>query len=286
MLTVLEIIKKTTDFFAAKGVENPRLNAELVVGHGLGLKRMQLYLQFERSLSGSELDTIRVLVRRRGQREPLQYIIGETDFFGLKLKTDRRALIPRPETEYLVELVVARVTTPPARILDLGTGSGAIALALAKQFADAKLTGIDLSADALALAAENAAANHLEGRVTWLASSWFTALPHGERFDLIVANPPYLSREETAEASQEVRDHEPQGALTSIGPGGIGDLSTIVSGAPHFLESGGLLAMETGIAQHAALRELAEQAGLSAIESLRDLTGRDRYFFANSARAA
>src|SRR5476651_1531130 len=114
MLTVLEIIKKTTDFFAAKGIESPRLNAELLVGHALGLKRMQLYLQFERLLTEPELERIRPLVRRRGAREPVQYIIGETDFSGLKLKVDRRALIPRPETERLIELVVQKVTPAPA----------------------------------------------------------------------------------------------------------------------------------------------------------------------------
>ena len=132
MLTVLEVIKKTTDFFAAKGIESPRLNAELLVGHALALKRMQLYMLFERPLTAAELESIRGLVRRRGQREPLQYILGEAEFFGLKLKVDRRALIPRPETERLLELVTERQAQPPATILDLGTGSGAIALGLAK----------------------------------------------------------------------------------------------------------------------------------------------------------
>jgi release factor glutamine methyltransferase len=281
MLTVLEIIKKTTEFFAARGVENPRLNAELLVGHGLGLKRMQLYLQFERLLSNAELETIRPLVRRRGQREPLQYIIGETEFHGLKLKTDRRALIPRPETEYLVELLVTRLsTTPPVRILDLGTGTGAIALALAKQFPDAHVTAVDSSAQALTLAAENAAANQLDLRVRFIESNWFSGLAAGETFDLIVANPPYLSAQETAEASPEVRDHEPVAALTAAGAEGIADLGVIISEAPRFLTGGGLLALETGIAQHAALKELAARAGLSAMESRQDLTERDRYFFA------
>src|SRR5476651_1124392 len=131
MLTVLEIIKKTTDFFAGKGIESARLNAELLVGHALELKRMQLYLQFERVLTEPELEKIRPLVRRRALREPLQHILGVTEFFGLKIKTDRRALIPRPETELLVELVTKLFPAPPAAVLDLGTGTGAIALALA-----------------------------------------------------------------------------------------------------------------------------------------------------------
>jgi release factor glutamine methyltransferase len=280
MLTVLEIIKKTTDFLATKAVENPRLNAELLVGHALGLKRMQLYLQFERPLGESELEKIRPLVRRRGQREPLQYIVGETDFFGLKLKVDRRALIPRPETEYLVERIVGKVLSPPPRILDLGTGSGAIALALAKNFAEAKVVAVDRSTDALALAAENAALNRLESRVTWVNSDWFSALNPLEGFDLIVANPPYLTPSETHEAEPEVQNHEPLEALTAGDEHGLADLSRIIADTPHYLNGGGLLALETGIAQHHALRDLAETAGLISIESLQDLTGRDRYIFA------
>ena len=134
MLTVLEILKKTTEFFAGRGIESPRLNAELLVGHALGLKRMQLYLQFERPLSEPELALIRPLVRRRAQHEPLQYILGVAEFHGLRLKVDRRALIPRPETELLVEQVIAALLPPPTRLLDPGTGSGAIALALASAF--------------------------------------------------------------------------------------------------------------------------------------------------------
>lgn len=280
MLTVLEIIKKTTDFFAGKGVEHPRLNAELIVGHGLGLKRMQLYVQFERLLAEAELERIRPMVRRRGQREPLQYILGETDFFGLTLKTDRRALIPRPETELMVEAITTLITPPPARILDLGTGSGAIALALAKTWPGAVLTATDTSDEALALAAENEAKTGLQGRVTWLKSDWFTAVPAEARFDLIVSNPPYLSPGETAETAPEIRAHEPAAALTGKGPDGLGDLREIVEGAPARLAEGGWLALETGIAQHAALVELAVRAGLSQVESRRDLTGRDRYLFA------
>src|SRR3954469_18950528 len=152
MLTVLDVIKKTTDFFAGKGIAAPRLNAELLVGHALGLPRMQLYVQFERPLSEAELDRIRPLVRRRGQHEPVQYILGETEFHGLKLKVDRRALIPRPETEQLVERVgeALAAATAPTAILDLGTGTGALALALAQKYPGAAVTAIDQSEDALA----------------------------------------------------------------------------------------------------------------------------------------
>ena len=279
MLTVLEVIKKITEFFAAKGIESPRLNAEQLVGHALRLQRMQLYLQFERSLTDAELEVIRPLVRRRGAREPMQYIIGETDFFELKLKVDRRALIPRPETELLLELVTARQIIPPDTILDLGTGSGAIALGLARHFPTSAVTAVDLSEEALALARENATAAGLAERVTLVRSNWFADVSPALRFDLIVANPPYLSAEETAEAAPEVKAHEPAAALTAA-EGGLADLRAILAGAPRFLTAGGWLALETGITQHAELARLAAAAGFKRTESLPDLTGRDRFLFA------
>ena len=279
MLTVLEIIKRTTDFFEKRGVESSRLNAELLIGHALGLKRMQLYLQFERPLSEAELEKIRPLVKRRSSREPLQYIVGETEFSGLKLKVDRRALIPRPETEHLIELVVQRLAVAPAGILDLGTGSGAIALALAKIYPEAAVTALDKSSDALALAQENAAGCGLVGRVRFYLSDWFSALPAGERFQLIVANPPYLSDAETNVTQPEVKDFEPVAAL-SAGASSTAALELIISGAGPWLAAGGLLACETGIGQHRQLRDLASKAGFGRTESLRDLTGRDRYLLA------
>lgn len=281
MPTVLEIIKKTTDFFSAKGIESSRLNAELLIGHALGLKRMELYLQFERALTEPDLEKIRPLVRRRGLREPLQYILGETEFSGLRLKVDRRALIPRPETEFLVEKITALCTPPPATILDLGTGSGAIALALAKAFPAAAVTGVDTSEDAMALARENAATTGFSDRVNLFPSNWFSNIPAGTRFDLIVANPPYLSPEETASAPPEVRGFEPSAALTPPGSAtGLEDLLAIIAAAPAFLSTGGLLALETGPTQHAALIASVTAAEFVRSASEQDLTGRDRFIFA------
>lgn len=279
MLNVLEIIKRTTGFFEQRGVESPRLNAELLIGHALGLKRMQLYLQFERPLTEPELEKIRPLVKRRGSREPLQYILGETEFSGLKLKVDRRALIPRPETERLIELVTQQMTAPPATILDLGTGSGAIALALAKTYPDSVVTAVDKSEEALNLARENAGACGLTGRVKFVLSDWLAALPSGEKYQLIVANPPYLSDEETAAAQPDVREFEPRMAL-SAGANSAAALEHIIRAARSYLVPGGLLACETGSAQHRALLALAAAQGYARTDSRCDLTGRERYLLA------
>jgi len=279
MLSVLEVIAKTSEFFAGKGVESPRLNAELIVGHALGLKRMHLYVQFERLVSESELGVIRGLVRRRGRREPLQYVLGEAEFCGLKLRVDARALIPRPETELLAEVITGRIVPPPARILDLGTGSGALALGLAKGFPEAAVTAVDRSSRALALARENAEATGLAGRVTFLESDWFSALPPEARFELIAANPPYLTPIEVASAAPEVRDFEPMEALAG-GDDGLSDLNRILAGAPRYLAEGGWLALETGIDHPARLVERARAAGFSSAEAIRDLTGRDRFVLA------
>ncbi len=276
ILSVLEVVKKTSEFFASKGIESPRLNAELLVSHALALGRMQLYLNFERPVSDTELAAIRESVRRRGKREPLQYIVGFTDFHGLRLKVDRRALIPRHETELLVDTLVARLEQPPGRILDLGTGTGSIALSLAKAFPGAEVVAVDRNPGALALAAENAVLNGLEGRVSFVESDWFSGVAAGE-FDLVASNPPYLSASEVGAAAPEVRDHEPLTALES-GDGGFLDVARILADAPRFLSSRGLLALETGIGHHARAAEAAKASGYSRWESVSDLSGRDRFF--------
>ncbi len=282
MLSLLEIITKTTEFFASRGVESPRLNAEQIVGHALGLKRMQLYVQFERLLTTAELDQIRPLVKRRAQREPLQHILGTVEWGGLILKCDKRALVPRPETEELFELVLEKVRPTegaPLRVLDLGTGTGALALALAKAWPTARVTALDASEDALSLARENAAALGLVERVNFLKSDWFSVLPLDARYEVIVSNPPYLTGDEVASAEPEVRIHDPMTALVAADEG-MADLRVILGGAKSRLVEGGLLALETGVDQHPALVAAAEQAGLAGVESRKDLSGRDRFITA------
>ncbi len=280
MLTVLEIIKRTTEFLATKGVASPRLNAELLLGHVIGRRRMQLYLEFERPLTAAELDRLRPLVRRRGQQEPLQYVLGEAEFRGLRLKVDRRALIPRPETELLVELVHtwAGTQAPILRALDLGTGSGAIAAALATLWPGAAVVAAERCPEALALARENFAALGLEGRIQPVAATWFDGVPPGP-YDAIVSNPPYLTAAEVAATAPEVREHEPRAALEAPEEG-LADLRAILEAAPGYLRPGGLLALETGCDHRAALCARLQAAGFQPVAAHQDLTGRDRFILA------
>lgn len=281
MLTVREIQSRTADFFRAKGVPDAKLDADLLLAHVLGLRRLDLYLDIERPLTDAQLDQLRPLVKRRADREPLQYILGFVEFCGLCLKVDPRVLIPRPETEELVERIQQALDSAPRRILDLGTGSGAIAIALAREYPEAETTAVDLSEDALVLARENAAAHASKNPVRFLRGNWLEPLAQADCFDLIVANPPYLSEDEMATAEPEVAVHEPRSALASA-EDGLDDLRQILAVAPRHLSGGGLLALETGIAQHAALEQMAAASGLGRTQSQCDMNGRQRFFFARA----
>jgi release factor glutamine methyltransferase len=237
---------------------------------------MQIYLQFERPLTEAELETISPHVRRRSQREPLAYVLGTAAFGEFMLKVDRRVLIPRPETEQLVDLIKGALATPPARVLDLGTGSGALALALARLYPESHVVAAEASEDALALARENAAAHQLAERVDFRRSHWFEALGPEERFELIVSNPPYLTAEEHATAAPEVREHEPRAALVS-GDAGCADALEIIAAAPRHLAPGGQLFLETGIEQHPRLLAALTTAGLVEATSHQDWSGRPRF---------
>ena len=245
-LPLLEVLRGTERYLADRGVENPRLNAEHLLAHALGLKRMELYLQFDRQLGEAERAPLREMVKRRGAREPLQHILGTVEFHGHTFTCDKRALVPRPETEQLVEIAleIAKGKTSLA-ILDIGTGSGVIALTLALQLPDVSVHATDVSADALALAADNAARHALTERITFVASDLLP--PEETQFDLIIANLPYIPAGEIAALSPEVR-HDPLTALDG-GPDGLDLIRRLVDAAPGRLTPGGALLLEIGIGQ-------------------------------------
>ena len=278
MLTVLDVVQRSSGFLEGKGVENARLNAEWLIASALGIDRMKLYMQFDRPLAESELAEMRNKVARRAKREPLQYILGTAPFHELTLKVDSRALIPRPETEQLVELAVDSLGENDGayRILDLGTGTGAIALAMAFALPRAEIFAVDASLEALELARENALGCGLQNRVAFGRSDWFSELGDEGPFDLIVSNPPYLTEAEVESAEPEVKDFEPVSALKAEKEG-LSDLEEILEGAFGQLREGGLLWLETGIGHRDALVSLGSEIGFREIEGLDDWSGRPRF---------
>ncbi len=268
-MTVADVLKASTDYLAGKSVPSPRVDAEHLVAKALGVSRLDVYLQHDRPLNEAELAAARELVRRRGTREPLAYVLGDWGFRRLVLSTDRRALVPRPETEVVVERCLARLEgIESPRVLDVGTGSGAIALAIADEHPGARVTAIDLSADALALARENAARTGLS--VSFAEHDLATGLPGGP-YDLVVSNPPYVLREEIDSLEAEVRDWEPRQALV-----GRGATEAIVAGAPAVLEPGGWLVLEVGGGTAEAVAALLVETGFRDVVCTPDLTGRER----------
>lgn len=244
MNTVLEILNKTTTFFQHKGIPDPRLDAQYILAHGLKMNRMDLYLNFDRPLSERELEVLRPLVARRAKREPLQHIVGNTSFRGHEIRCDRRALIPRPETESLIDLLKERLAGKEnPRIADIGTGSGAIAIAAVKEIPGASVVATDISKEALDLAKENAQIN--DAAVEFLEGDLLAALPAAEKWDAIVSNPPYIPDAEREKLQPEVRDFDPALALFG-GPDGLSLVRQILEQSRDRLTPGGILLMEIG----------------------------------------
>ena len=279
LLTVREIKKRTEAFFESKGVPNARLDTDTLIAHVLGIKRLELYLDMDRPLTEVQLTALRPLVRRRANREPLQYIVGTVDFFAMELKVDSRALIPRQETEELIGHIVSELSEQPSKILDLGTGAGAIALALANKYPDASVDAVDVSAAALALAKENARSLELEPHICFHQGSWFEPLgAENSQYDLIVSNPPYLTEQEIKTAEPEVTQYEPHNALVA-GEDGLDAIRLIFKQAGKFLAPGALLALEAGIEHRDELVALGRSIGLKG-ECLNDLSDRPRFYLA------
>lgn len=270
--TVLRLLRWTADYFKGRGIDSPRLDAELLLADLLQLDRVGLYLNFERPLQADELGAFRERVRRRAGREPLAYILGHAEFWSLALKVTPDVLIPRPDTELLVEEALKRVAGP-VRVLDVGTGSGALAIALAHERPEWTVTAIDVSPAALAVAAENAGSNGVAERITFIEGD-LAALPDGP-FDLIVANPPYIPAADLAGLMPDVRDFEPRLALDG-GVDGLTAYRALAGQANHVLADEGWLLVEVGIGQAAAVRELFAAAGLAELVTARDLAGIER----------
>ena len=272
------LLATTASFLKDKGCACPRLDAELLLSQVLKMTKVQLYVNFERALSQPELDQYRELVRRRCRHEPVAYILGRREFYGLELKTSPAALIPRPETEHLVDeaLRLSRELWPgePLALADLGCGSGAIALALAKNLPSADISAVDISTEALALAQENAAALGLEGRVSFSPGDLLSPLA-GRRFHLICANLPYIPSPEMAGLMPDVGLHEPHLALDG-GPRGLDLIARLLETAPDHLQNQGRLLLEIWPDSLAELEELAGGLGYGLDEPIRDLAGFNR----------
>ncbi len=277
--TVLTLLRRATDHFQDQGIDSPRAAAEILLAHALDCRRIDLYLRFDQPVEAAERDRFRDLVRRRLHREPVAYITGVREFWSLPLAVNPSVLIPRPETECLVEAALEalpQAAPPPKRVLDLGTGSGAVVLALAKERPGHRFLATDRSPAALATARFNARRLSLEDRLEFLASDWFTPLRPSHNWDLIVSNPPYISTATLAELAPEVAVFEPRQALDG-GSEGLDCLSRLIAGAPGYLAPGGVLILEIGADQRRPVADLARKtAAYSSVDFRTDYAGRDR----------
>ncbi len=282
-MTVIEILNWSTNSLEDNQTENPRLNAELLLAHSLNIGREGLYVRLNSRIEEEEKETLEKLIKRRISGEPLQYILGHQEFWSIDFKVDSRVLIPRPETELLVEQSLSILSEPllkkPAFVLEIGTGSGAVAISLAKEVRDIFFVATDISGDALMLAKENAKSSGLLHQIQFIKSDLFDPfrlLREREPFDLILSNPPYVTCSEIRGLAREVRDYEPVIALNG-GEDGLTFYRDIISQAPFYLKKGGWLLLEVGQAQGEKVSELIEKKGdFLAPQGFPDLSGIER----------
>jgi release factor glutamine methyltransferase len=279
--TIQKLLNWITDFLTQKDVDGPRLSAELLLTHVLGLSRIELYTLFDRQVEPAKLEILRGLVKRCGEQEPVAYLVGRCEFYSLPLKITRDCLIPRPETELLVERAIEflRKRSGTQQALDLCTGSGCIAAAVAKSCKDCSIIATDICDKALAVAAENLSALKLTHKVKLLCGDLFDPIIAGldaAKFDLIVSNPPYVSDAEFAKLDKNVKDYEPRGALYG-GADGLDIYRRMIAGVGDFLKPDGAVMLEIGYAQGDAMRKLLESAGLFAeVRIEKDFARNDR----------
>jgi release factor glutamine methyltransferase len=279
-MTILESINLAAGYMEKKGVESARLNAELMLSHILGCKKLDLYLKFDKPLKENEVIKFREFLKRRGDQEPLQYIVGDVEFFGLTLKVDKNVLIPRPETELLVEEIINNTSKETAiSILDIGTGSGNIAIALASNIPLSEVTTIDVSAEAICLAKKNAEDCGVSGRIKFVNSDILSCqLQFEDKFDIVVSNPPYVSKSEYAGLQPEIVKYEPAGAVTDGGDG-YKFYEKIITYAKEFLKPGGLLYFEMGKGQSEKISALFNATGFNNVIVKQDYSHIDRIIY-------
>lgn len=273
--TILRVLQWTADYFKRKGLHQSRIDAEVLLAHALGVERIQLYLRYDQPLGDVELARFREFVKRRAAREPTQYITGKQEFWSLELEVTPATLVPRPETEVLVEKALELAHGRTMRVLDLGTGSGAIAIALAHEAPQLHLVATDRSVDALRVAGRNARRHAVHDRISFVAMDLFQAfLPTSQPFHLIVSNPPYIGDAEIPALPPEVGIYEPPGALRGGGPQGTGLIVCILDTAPSLLSSGGHLLIEIGSGQDELLTPLVSaKTGVANFEFFKDYSG-------------
>lgn len=278
-MTVLEILNRTKVFFEKKGVPDARLDAEYIISHGLGMKnRMDLYLNFEKPLTAAELDTLRPLVARRANREPLQHIVGDTSFRGHIIKCDPRALIPRPETESLVDMAIERLKgVESPLIVEVGTGTAAISIACAKEIAGAKVLATDISDEALSLARENAQANGLNEELTFAQGNLLEAVTNSAKIDCLIANLPYIPDGEKGKLQPEVDKFDPALALYG-GPDGLDLVRKLLQQTEGKLSAGAPVLLEIGSEQAEVLKNEANNYPWLEFEGIhKDYCGNIRF---------
>lgn len=279
--TVLRLLEWTTEFFQKRGSESARLDAEVLLAHARGCSRIELYTAFGEQPDDEQKTAFRELVRRRGEGTPVAQLVGYKEFYSLKLRVNEHVLIPRPETEHLVIEALdcakeMKVDNRPIRIADVGTGSGAIAVAIAVNLPNAQVTAIDLSPEALQIAAYNAEQHGVDDRIDFVAGDLLAELAEPATFDLICSNPPYVSETEFAELSPSVRDHEPKMALVS-GPDGTETIKRLMGESYGRLEVGGRLMIELSPMIADACEELVGQISeLGDLRFIKDLSGHKR----------
>jgi release factor glutamine methyltransferase len=276
--TVREVLNWTRGYFQSAGIGQPRLEAEILLAHSLQVDRLHLYLAPDRALTPEERDRFRTVIQRRRGGTPLEHLLGVTSFFGLRFRVGPGALLPRPETEELVER--ALLLAPRERgidCLDLGTGSGVIAVCLAKHLPNARVTAVDLSRAALALAEENARSNGVADRVSLVESDWWSRVEG--TYDLVVSNPPYVPESEIESLAVEVRDHEPRVAIDG-GRGGIERIEDLARGLGAHLRPGAVVLLEIGSDQGRVVAAILGRAGLSEVTIEADLSGKERFVIA------